>query len=523
MISTLDFFLLVFPFTLVAFFFVKHLLPKVSHIVLLIGLYFLLFQASPFALLLLFVTSSINYLLQRLLLKQKKPFWLLVLGILIALLPLFWFKFIADIGGDDQSNASGFLFTLGIPIGLSFYALHQVSVLLDSYKEKFTPLSFSRHLLYLGFFPNFAAGPVFVYQDAREAFRSLGRIDVPQSWIGNGLALYMFGLAKKLWIANPLGGAIDHIYSFYSTGDKPWGMVEAWYVVWGFLVQLYFDFSAYSDMAIGLAMCFGILLPINFDSPLKAYTTQEYIARWHMSFTHFVKIYLFVPILSLMKKLPIKNTARRMSFAWGAGMFISYLAIGVWHSPNVTIMLTTVVVIFILFMCKLPSVISGKLQVNVVSGFERQINRTTILVFSMLMATGLKVQDLSIMKEVYSSLINFSELSLPGRLSHFLPSKLAELGRFDGFAIALDNFQQGAFVFSSKIAYVFVLILATLGIFLLPNSMELFGIKNSKKSSVFKNGDGWRFYSIFTSLFILVVFAAIFENHNLDSFIYDKF
>lgn len=523
MISTLDFFLLVFPFILVVFFFVKHLIPKVSHIVLLIGLYFLVFKASPFSLLLLFATSSLNYLLQRMILKQKKPFWLLVFGIAIALLPLFWFKFIADIGADVQGNDSGLLFTIGIPIGLSFYALQQVSVLLDSYKEKCIPLSFSRHLLYLGFFPNFVAGPVFVYQEARERFRSIGRIEVPQSWIGNGLALYMFGLAKKLWIANPIGGAINHIYSFYGASDEPWGMVEAWYVVWGFLVQLYFDFSAYSDMAIGLAMCFGILLPINFDSPLKAYTTQEYIARWHMSFTHFVKLYLFVPILSLMKKLPIKNTTKKMSVAWGVGMFSSYMVIGIWHSPNLTIMLTTIVVILILFMCKLPSVISGNLQVNVVSGFKRQINRTTILVFSMLMATGLKVQDLSIMREVYTSLINFSELSLPAVLAHYLPSRFVDLGRFDGFAIALHHYQQGSFIFISKIAYLLVLVLATLGIFLLPNSMELFDIKNSKKSSVFKNGEGGRFYCIFTSLFILVVFATIFENHNLDSFIYDKF
>lgn len=523
MLFSLDFVLLFLPLILLSFFTIKRFIPQCCALYLVALLYVALCAIDVTSCLLVLATSSFNYLIIKRLVADSRKKWLLPFGVTSALLPLAFFKFMPSLLGNSATESSMF-FTVGIPMGLSFYALQQVSALLDCSKGKYPPLSYTQHLLYLGFFPNFVAGPVLPYRDGVQQITALGQKPIPESWLGNGLLLFFFGLVKKLWIADPIGGAVDHVYASMQTKQLTLDFYEAWFVVWGFLVQLYFDFSAYSDIAIGLALCFGILLPINFDSPLKSFSTQEYISRWHMSFTQFVQTYLFIPALNIFKKLPIKNTEKRMAFAWAAGLFLSYMVIGIWHSPNLTIMLSSTVVILVIFALKMPSILAGSVQEQrEVSRLRKHVNRVTILTFSMLMAASLKIQDLEVILSVYGSLVDIQQLSLPRFVEPVLPAFISNYFTYQGVAPTLDSYHLGTFIFTHKSMYLLLLAMASVLIFVAPNSMQLFGIKGFDKRSDFKLGQGPRFYGLFFLLFCLAVFALVFENHHKTTFIYEYF
>lgn len=523
MFVSLDFILLFLPMILLGFFLIKTIFPSLCSIYLVALLYLALYFIDLTSFAMVLISSSINYLLVRKIYQQKNSRVLVTIGIVCALLPLLLFKFAPSLLRDVQADSS-ILFTIGIPIGLSFYALQQITALLDCRNQASALLPYHKHLLYLGFFPNFIAGPVFFYRDAVTPIANLGYKPIPTDWIGNGLVLFFVGLSKKLWIADPIGGAIDHIISAVQNPTVSMTIFEAWFVVWGFLVQLYFDFSAYSDMAIGLAMCFGILLPMNFDSPLKAFSAQEYISRWHMSFTGFVRTYFFIPMLGLLKKLPIKNTEKKMTFSWAAGLFLSYIIIGVWHAPDLVFMISSTLVISVLFFIKIPSLMSDSAKPALpIENIRKHVNRTFLLLFSMLMAISLKTQDLSVLKIIYSSLINFESIPLPDYVQNFIPSWAEGFVSFTGLSPLLSGYHSGEFVFVQTKVFFFLLLLATVIIFYLPNTMSVFGIKKACGNKFFQHGAGFRFYLILPILFFTAVFGLLFESNQMQNFIYEQF
>jgi alginate O-acetyltransferase complex protein AlgI len=523
MFFSLDFILIFLPCILLGFYVIKKIFPSLCALYLVLLLYVTLYFIDLASFVMVLASSSINYVLVRKINQQKHQNLLVAFGVICALLPLLLFKFVPSLFREVAADSS-ILFTLGIPIGLSFYALQQITALIDCRKQAFAILPYHKHMLYLGFFPNFIAGPVFFYRDAVGPITELGYKPIPSDWIGNGLVLFFVGLCKKLWIADPIGGAIDHIITGAQSPAASMNIFEGWFVVWGFLVQLYFDFSAYSDMAIGLAMCFGIILPMNFDSPLKAFSAQEYIARWHMSFTGFVRIYFFIPMLGLLKKLPIKDTEKKMTFSWAAGLFLSYIIIGIWHAPDLVFMLSSTLVILILFLIKIPSLMLDSSKPALPIGYVRKyVNRTFLLLFSMLMVISLKTQDLSVLKMIYSSLIDFESIPLPDYAQSFIPSWAEGFVSFTGLSPLLSGYHSGEFVFVQTKAFFFLLFLATAIIFYLPNTMSVFGIKKTCENEFFQHGAGFRFYLILPILFFIVVFGLLFESNQMQNFIYELF
>lgn len=523
MFFSLDFILIFLPSILLGFYVIKKIFPSLCALYLVLLLYVTLYFIDLASFVMVLVSSSINYVLVRKINQQKHQNLLVAFGVICALLPLLLFKFVPSLFREVAADSS-ILFTLGIPIGLSFYALQQITALIDCRKQAFAILPYHKHLLYLGFFPNFIAGPVFFYRDAVGPITELGYKPIPSDWIGNGLVLFFVGLCKKLWIADPIGGAIDHIITGVQSPAASMNIFEGWFVVWGFLVQLYFDFSAYSDMAIGLAMCFGIMLPMNFDSPLKAFSAQEYIARWHMSFTGFVRNYFFIPMLGLLKKLPIKDTEKKMTFSWAAGLFLSYIIIGIWHAPNLTVMGATTVVILILFFMKLPGLMSNKVSNTFSSGRVRKyINRCFLLLFSMLMAICLKVQDVDVLTEIYASLLRFDTITFPEYARSFIPFPFESLISPTSMVPLLSGYSSGFIVFTQPKVYFLFLLFASGVIFFLPNTMTIFGVKNRLENVSFKNGSGAQFYLLFSILFFTVIFALLFESSQMQNFIYEQF
>lgn len=182
-----------------------------------------------------------------------------------------------------------------LPIGISFYTFTQIAFLVDCWQGKVEERSFTHYLLFVTFFPHLIAGPVLHHAQMMPQFRALKTYRPDYDLIALGIAIFVFGLGKKLLIADPLGVYVDAFFGGVSAG-QPTHLVNAWTGMLAYTLQIYFDFSGYSDMAIGLSLLFGISLPINFNSPYQATSIIEFWRRWHMSLSNFLRDYLYIPL-----------------------------------------------------------------------------------------------------------------------------------------------------------------------------------------------------------------------------------
>nr|WP_245161466.1 MBOAT family O-acyltransferase [Brevundimonas alba] len=219
---------------------------------------------------------------------------------------------------------------LALPLGLAFYTLQQITFLIDGQKLGAERLGLLRFAAWGSFFGQLPAGPIGAWPRMAPQFARLGQTLPAAADVARGAALVLAGVVKKTWLADPMARKVDAVLTAADLGAVT--PLEAWTAAWGFMLQLYLDFSAYSDIAIGVGLCFGLLLPINFDSPLKATTPGQYVMRWHMSLMAFVRDYVFEPVFRVARKLPINPTSRRYGIAWAIATLIAYLVVAAWHT-----------------------------------------------------------------------------------------------------------------------------------------------------------------------------------------------
>lgn len=184
---------------------------------------------------------------------------------------------------------------IALPLAISFCTFQQVSFLVDCSRKQVRNLNFRRYLLYIVFFPHLIAGPIVRHHEL------LPQLEVPRPmstrWLDLtwGLHLFVLGLLKKTLIADMLAGYADPVFGAAATGTAP-SMLEAWGAGLAYTFQLYFDFSGYADMAVGSARMFGIILPENFNSPYQAVNIADFWRRWHVTLSHFLRDYLYIPL-----------------------------------------------------------------------------------------------------------------------------------------------------------------------------------------------------------------------------------
>ena len=182
-----------------------------------------------------------------------------------------------------------------LPIGISFFTFQQISLLVDAYRGRIEQIRFWDHVLFISFFPQLIAGPIVRQHDM------LPQLVARRDWrlradsLAVGIALFSAGLFKKAALIDPVVPYLDIVYRAAAQGD-PVGFLDGWVAGIGYGFQVYFDFSAYSDMAIGLGFMFGLHLPINFFSPYKADSIRDFWRRWHISLSRFLRDYLFIPL-----------------------------------------------------------------------------------------------------------------------------------------------------------------------------------------------------------------------------------
>ena len=242
----------------------------------------------------------------------------------LAVLALFkYFNFFADLAGMIPGLPAPKL-DIALPLGISFFTFHHIMYLTDLRRGEAPRYDLVRYALYISFFPQVLAGPLVRWREIMHQFdeRPYLRPDA-QERIARGLMLLTAGLAKKVLLGDPLAEYANPIFAAAAEG-KIVSMAEAWQATLAFTFQIYFDFSGYTDMALGLALLFGVVLPQNFDVPYRSTSLQDFWRRWHMTLSRFLRDYLYIPLGGSRHGLPLQLWALFATMALG----------GLWHGAG---------------------------------------------------------------------------------------------------------------------------------------------------------------------------------------------
>lgn len=320
------------PFTFVVYFYLNH--KRLTEA----GKGFLVFSSLFFyswwniAYLPIILSSMLfNYILGNTLAKErfqnKNNFskkTILGFGITANLALLGYFKysdfFIENFNAIFNTHAS--LFHLALPLAISFFTFQQISYLVDSYRKETQEYDFLNYALFVTFFPQLIAGPIVHHKEMMPQFAQTRNKILNYRNISLGIFIFSMGLFKKVIIA-------DTFAIWATTGfdvATSLNLFEAWATSLSYTFQLYFDFSGYTDMAIGLALLFNIKLPINFNSPYQAKNIQEFWRRWHITLSRFLRDYIYIPL----------GGNRQGTVRTYGNLMVTFIIGGLWHGAGWT-------------------------------------------------------------------------------------------------------------------------------------------------------------------------------------------
>jgi D-alanyl-lipoteichoic acid acyltransferase DltB (MBOAT superfamily) len=247
---------------------------------------------------------------------------LLTFGIVTNLLLLGYFKymdfFITNVNMllGTQWN----LMHIVLPLGISFFTFTQIAYLVDAYRNEVKEMDYLNYTLFVTFFPHLLAGPILHHKEMMPQFDSLKGKVINYKNIAAGLFLFSIGLFKKVVIADTFAQWAN---AGFDTAQSL-NLIEAWATSLSYTFQLYFDFSGYTDMALGVALLFNIRLPINFNSPYKALDIQDFWRRWHITLSRFLRDYIYIPL----------GGNRNGELRTYSNLFTVFLVGGLWHGAS---------------------------------------------------------------------------------------------------------------------------------------------------------------------------------------------
>ncbi len=208
-----------------------------------------------------------------------------------------------------------------LPVGISFYTFTQIACLVDVYRKQGVRYPLTFYALFVAYFPHLIAGPILHHRDVIPQFTQRETTYPPRHLIAYGLMIFSVGLFKKSWLADGIQPFVGLAFENAAPSFD-----QAWIGALAYAFQLYFDFSGYSDMAVGLSLMFGIFLPVNFNSPYRASNIIAFWQRWHMTLAHFLRDYLYIPL----------GGSRRGAARRYLNLMITMLLGGLWHGAGWT-------------------------------------------------------------------------------------------------------------------------------------------------------------------------------------------
>lgn len=259
-----------------------------------------------------------NYLIR----KPSRALLVTSIGLNLGLLGFFKYTdfFLETVNALQQQQFN--LMHISLPLAISFFTFQQIAYLVDCYSQKIEKeYGFSNYALFVSYFPQLIAGPIVHHKEMVPQFQKIGsgyRVDAET--IAKGLILILVGLFKKVVIADYIALYVDPAFSNVASLS----IYDAWAAMLGFTLELYFDFSAYCEIAMGLGLLFGIRLPINFLSPYKAVSIQDFWRRWHITLGEFLKRYLYIPL----------GGSNNGAFRTVLALSITMLFGGLWHGAS---------------------------------------------------------------------------------------------------------------------------------------------------------------------------------------------
>jgi alginate O-acetyltransferase complex protein AlgI len=324
------FIFLFLPLCLVGFFGAARLhSPQAANLFLIAASLFFYGWWNPVYLPLLGVIMLFNFWVGQQLIANPRR-WLLALGVAVDLGVLGYFKY-ANFLVNNIDALTGAHWTMGtiiLPLAISFFTFQKIAFLVDSYKGLTRGYGFLEYSLFVAFFPQLIAGPIVHYREVLPQFRDKATYSPTAENFAVGSAIFAMGLAKKTVLADGIAVYADPFFAAAAGGASP-DLLTAWAGILTYALQLYFDFSGYSDMAIGAARLFGIRLPENFNSPYKSTSIIDFWRRWHMTLSRFLREYLYIT-LGGNRKGP---TRRHIN------LILTMLLGGLWHGAGWTFVL----------------------------------------------------------------------------------------------------------------------------------------------------------------------------------------
>ncbi|WP_195572854.1 MBOAT family O-acyltransferase [Paenibacillus sp. 1001270B_150601_E10] len=269
-----------------------------------------------------------NYFIGRMILRAgaseavKMKKWVLMLGLLGNILLLGYYKYrdFLILNWNELTGSQIGLLQLVLPLGISFFTFTQIAYLVDCYRGMAKSYGMIDYVLFVTFYPHLIAGPIIHHREMMPQFEEMQTKRWDWTNVSHGCFLFCIGLFKKVVIADTFAGFAD--IGFMNAAH----FFDSWAAALSYTIQLYFDFSGYSDMAIGLALFFNVRLPQNFDSPYKARSIQDFWQRWHMTLSRYLRDYIYIPLGGNRKGTvkAIRNT------------IITFVIGGLWHGAGWT-------------------------------------------------------------------------------------------------------------------------------------------------------------------------------------------
>lgn len=332
--NSFQFIFLFLPITFTVFFYIARNRQRLAALWLAAASLFFYGMWNPQFVLLLLASIGFNYAMgyaighaRKKAHPNNKSRRLLIAGVTCNLSLLGYFKYTNFcIGAVSQiAGVHWELMDIVLPLGISFFTFTQIAFLVDVHRGIAHEYNFIHYLLFVSYFPHLIAGPVLHHKQMMPQFEHSFTYKFNIDNINVGLMLFTIGLFKKVMLADQFALYANSVFNSLSSGRTP-SMAEAWVGSLAYTLQLYFDFSGYSDMAVGISKLFNVNLPLNFASPYKANNIIEFWRRWHMTLSTFLRDYLYIPLGGNRY-----GVIRRY-----ANLMITMLLGGLWHGANWT-------------------------------------------------------------------------------------------------------------------------------------------------------------------------------------------
>jgi alginate O-acetyltransferase complex protein AlgI len=457
--NTYEFILLFLPISLLGYYFIRSKLGRESSLLWIaaVSIFFYGYW-NPIYIVLIFFSIFVNYAFGLSLSQQPSKFRL-ILGIGFNLLLLGYFKyanfFVESVNGlfETQYQIEKIL----LPLAISFFTFQQISYLVDSYKGYTREYKLIHYFVFVTFFPQLIAGPIVHHREMMGQFEKNKADKKVWSNMSVGLFIFSLGLFKKVILADTFALYATPVFDA-AAGGVTLTIFEAWTGALAYTFQLYFDFSGYSDMAIGLARMFGIRLPLNFFSPYKSGSIIEFWRRWHITLSRFLRDYLYIPL----------GGSRKGKFRKYINLLVTMTLGGLWHGAGWTFVIWGI--LHGGYLCVNHAWLYATAPFRATSLFRSRIYKLSMIGLTFIAVViswvFFRADNLQTALNIVASMMMLNGVSLSASMNALANYDILGVLRFDGM------FKNGLLV-PTPLEPLLMIVVGSLVVFLLPNTYQM--------------------------------------------------